>query len=205
MHLSTALSLALIWCALAAGCLPSNRVPMKIYYYTLAYQPLQVELKPTNAAILVEHLSEAPGCNTDSMVYEPASNQLSEYAYHRWRATPGSLVASFILRDIRRSGLFRAAVDQMDLRTPASYRLTGSVDEFFEQRGANGCSSVAVVTVSLLKENELDAVKRLLFQKTYREAIACEAQGHLAVAKAMSVAVSEISRRLIVDINQAIN
>ena len=195
-----ALSIALF----LTGCLPSNRVPMKSYHYILEYDSPKVQITPKQASILVETFSAAPAFNTDHMLYGPSPYQLSEYAYHLWRANPGEIVASFILRDIRQSGLFAAAVNQMDVSTPINYRLAGSIDEFLEHDEASQWFAVAALTVSLLRENTQEPSEMLIFQKSYRVSKPCRAKNPEALAAAMSLAVAEISAQLIMDISDAI-
>lgn len=194
----------MMFCVLMAGCLPSTSVPTKSYYYTLEYAPPLASLPSKQAAIMVEGFSVAPGYNTNRVVYGESPYKLSDYNYHFWRANPGDLVPSFLLRDIRASGMFMAAVGALDVSTPVNYRLSGSVDAFYEDDSQPVARAVVSITVTLLREGVMDPVEALVYQKSYQVVKPCRAKTAEATAEAMSQAVSELSVQVMTDLSKSI-
>ena len=106
-------------------------------------------------------------------------------------------------RDLQQSGLFKAVVSR-ESRLPSVYVLEGSVDEFLEWNKEMGWEAFLSLSVILMQENEPDISKKILFQKTYFSNKPCRQKNPGALAEAMSSAMSEISKQIIIDIYQAI-
>ena len=186
---------------LTAGCLSIKQPGRRIDFYTLEYNsPKITGLTPLPCVIRIERFHVAPSYNSDKIIYSESKFKRDADTYHRWRANPGDLVTYFLLRDIKKSSLFTAvfAHDSMFL---SSHVIEGTVDQFFEQDTEEGkCMAILSVSIILMAENEPDIIKRVLFQKRYKASEACRQKSPLALAEAMSRAMSRISEMMIKDI-----
>ena len=185
---------------LFGACLDLKQPRNKIEYYTLEYEtPKIAGLKPLPIMIRMERFSVAPSYNSNQIIYRDRSFKRDAYSYHRWRANPGDLVAHNLSRDIRRSGLFKAVLPH-DSRSVSSHVMEGMVDEFFEWDTEEAWKAILSVSITLMKENEPDVSKRIIFQKGYRAIEVCEQKNPMSLAGAMSRAMSVISMEIIKDI-----
>lgn len=190
------LGFALILC----GCVPSSKPQNKIEFYTLEYSLSQKSgIKSIPAVIRIERFSVAPMYNTTRMIYRDSSFKRSAYVLHKWRANPGNLVTYFLGRDIKQSGLFRAVIPH-DSGFPSSYVLEGSVDEFFEWDAVKEWEAVLSLAITLMAHNEPDISKRVIFQKAYRVKKPCKEKHPSALARAMSLAMEEVSGDILEDV-----
>jgi ABC-type uncharacterized transport system auxiliary subunit len=185
---------------LLSGCMNLKPPANKIDYYTLESGPPQISgLSPLPHIIKVDRFTASPTYNTTGIIYKDQSFKRDAYVYSRWRATPGALVTHILNRDIRHSRLFKAILTS-DSRFTPSYLLEGTVDEFFEWDTEASWKAVLSLSVTLMNENKIDAQEKILFQKTYREVAQCKRKNPRALAEAMSLAMSEISRQIIKDV-----
>ncbi|MFC1868615.1 ABC-type transport auxiliary lipoprotein family protein [Thermodesulfobacteriota bacterium] len=186
---------------LLGACLNLKKPMNRIEYYTLEYAPTQLtDMEPLPGAIRVERFTVAPIYNTTRIIYRDQSFKRDAYVYHQWRVNPGDLVTYLLNRDIRHSGLFRAVLPY-DSRVASSYILEGSVDEFFERDDAGNWNAVLSLSITLMAENEPDISKRILFQKSYHRTEACNLRHPQALAEAMSLAMSRISKEIVNNIH----
>jgi ABC-type uncharacterized transport system auxiliary subunit len=191
--------LCVVFCLLPGGCLNLKKPRQRVEFYTLEYEPVQVQdPAPLPAVIRVDPFTVAPMYNTNRMIYRDASFKRNAYAYHRWRANPGELVGYFLSRDLKESGLFKGALAPGS-GAEASYRLEGSVDEFLEWNGADW-EAVLSITLTLMAENEPDISKRILFQRSYGAREPCSQKNPQALAEAMSKALSRVSGEVMGDL-----
>jgi cholesterol transport system auxiliary component len=184
---------------LPAACLNLRQPRNKIEYYTLEYDsPPAGGHQPLPCAIRVERFSVSPVYNSNRIIYRDKSFKRQAYAYYRWRANPGDLVTYFLSRDMTETGLFKAVLAR-DSRIPPSHLLEGTVDDFLEMDGENGWEAVLSVSIAIMDEKELDINKKILFQKIYRASKPCRKKNPRALAQAMSMAMSEVSQKIIND------
>ncbi len=185
---------------LFSACLNLDKPINKIEFYTLEYDPPKLaDLEPLAHVIRVEHFSVAPIYKTNLIIYRDRSFKRDAYVYHKWRANPADLVSQYLIRDMKQSGLFKAVLPHKS-RLPSSHMLEGSVDEFFEWDLEKKWNAILSATIALMAENEPDITKRILFQKTYRAKKQSKQKNPRALAEAMSIAMSEISEKIIMDI-----
>ena len=114
------------------------------------------------------------------------------------------MVTSFLSRDLKNSSLFKA-IFEPGSRFSSSHVISGTVDEFFEQDEKNSWKAVLSVTITLIKEDETDISKRILFQKRYRTSEKCSRKNPLGVAEAMSKAMAGISEMIIGDVYKSLS
>jgi hypothetical protein len=74
------------------------------------------------------------------------------------------------------------------------------VDEFFEWDTAKEWKAVLSLAITLMAHNEPDISKRVLFQRAYRTVKPCKEKHPSALARAMSLAMKEISGEILEDI-----
>ena len=188
-----------------AGCINIKQPKNKIQYYTLEYSsPKITGLKPLPITLKIERFSVVQAYNTNRIIYGDQSFKRDEYFYYKWRSNPADLVAYFLSRDIRESGLFRAVLPQSS-GFPFSYLLEGSVDEFFELDVTESWNAVLSITITLMAANEPGVSKRVLFQKSYSVKKACKHKNPHGLAQAMSLAMGAISKEVIKDIYLVVN
>ena len=182
------------------ACLNLKQPRNKIEYYTLEYDPPAPQNRqPLSDAIRVDPFAVSPIYNTNRIIYRDGSFKREAYVYYKWRAKPGDVVTYFLRRDMRQSGLFKAVVSR-DSRLLSAYILEGTVDEFLEWDKKNGWEALLSVSITFMHENEPDISKKILFQKTYHTTQPCRQKNPKALAEAMSLAMSEISEQIILDI-----
>jgi ABC-type uncharacterized transport system auxiliary subunit len=183
-----------------SGCVKMQQPMPKVRYYTLEYSapsfdrstslPLVVELEPFGARAQY---------NTNRMVYRDGPFRRDAYLYAKWRDTPGDMVTYFLGRDLKASRLFSAVVTEpMGVYPP--YIIKGRVDDFFEWNGKESWSAVLSLDVTLISRSGAGG-ERILLQKSYQVEEPCERKNPQGLAEAMSRAMSEVSRRMILDIH----
>lgn len=194
----------IILCLFAGGCVNLRKPRHQIEFYTLEYDAPQLQgLDPLPLVIRLERFGVAPAYNTNRIIYRDTSFGRNAYTYHKWRANPGDLTSYFLSRDLKQSGLFKG-VFSYDSRAGASYVMEGLVDEFFEWDAPDAWHAVLSMSITLLKENEPDVAKKVVFQETYRAKEPCSRKNPQALAEAMSTALSKISGRITRDIHDVL-
>ena len=185
---------------LFGSCVSLKQPVNKIEYYTLEYPPPQIEtLNPLPCVIRMDRFTAAPPYNTTQIIYRDQSFKRNAYVYYRWQTNPGATVTTLLNRDIKNSGLFKAVIDSGSRFSP-SYMIEGTVDEFFEWDAQNAWKAILTVSIILTEKDKIDIKNRVLFQKTYRKAEICKQKRPKALAEAMSQALSEISKEMIMDV-----
>jgi len=187
-----------------AGCIGVNQPAIKTTHYTLEYAPPKfIRFKPLPFVIRLVKLQTAPLYDVNRIIFKTGTYKRDAYHYHRWRSKPGDLVTSFLARDLQKSSLFKA-VFAFDNRLPSSHIITGTVDEIFEEDEKDVWKAVLSVSITLMKENEPDINKSVLFQNRYKIKEVCKEKTLHALAEAMSKAMSLISEAIISDIYQTL-
>jgi ABC-type uncharacterized transport system auxiliary subunit len=199
------LCLALVCLLLLAGCSAGRpgKPELTVHSYTLDYPAPAREPRIADRVLTILPFTTAPEYSLRKIIYAPGPGELTAYHYHQWRVTPAELVQSFLRRDLAHSNLF-AAVTGPDTVLERDLMLEGSVDEFLEQDGKKSWSAAVTVTVALIDGTKKDAVRRLLFQRTYTETEPCTARTPKGVVEAMSRAVCRVSKEIRMDIRNEI-
>ncbi len=188
-------ALALVF--LATACVSMSQPALRFDYYTLHYPPpAPITETPLPVILRVDRFSDPAAGTGRWMIWTSDGLQLREYPYRRWQALPGVLVAGFLARDIRESGIFTAVVDPGAL-VPPTHVLEGSVDQFLEERTEAGWFARLTVTITLVASPPRDAARPVLFQKCYK--IRVPEDDHapgIGLAEAMGRAMAELSARI---------
>ncbi len=187
-----------------AGCNALKKPKPKISYYTLEYTvPKPENLKPIDKVIRVDRFGVAPPYNSNRMIFQNESFKRDEYVFSKWIANPGSFATYFLARDLRDSGLFKAVFTYKSHQS-ASYALEGSVDEFMEMDSPDGWDAVLGLSIMLVVLGEPDVSKRILLQKSYRVKRRCREEHPRGLAETMSLAMGEVSEKIILDVYRAL-
>lgn len=196
---------AMIAALLCSACANVGKPGPKVDYYTLEYAP------PVKAngheqipfAIEIRRFQVSPLYNSNKIIYRDKPFARNEYYYRHWRANPGDTITYFLKRDLQQSSFFKAVFSHED-RFACEYLLEGAVDEFFEQDNPDSWEAVLSITIALIKENEPDVSKRVIFQKTYRARAPCRQKNPKSLSEAMSLAMAQVSEQVICDIVHAL-
>jgi cholesterol transport system auxiliary component len=193
-----------LFCFGSFGCGLGTKAAPPLTFYTLEYDSPVPEKRPALPAIVrIERFGVDPAYNSREFVYSDASYARKNYPYDRWRANPGDLVTYFLARDMKRAGLFSAALTY-DTNVEATHSLEGTVEEFYELDLASGWEAALSLDVTLVKLNEPDVSKRVVLQQSYRVSEKASRKNPQAVAEAMSNAMAKISARIMNDIYSAL-
>ncbi|RPH50037.1 MAG: hypothetical protein EHM85_11820 [Desulfobacteraceae bacterium] len=189
----------------ASGCAMFGSSSSKTEYYTLEYTSLGLTgLKALPFIIKIDRFYASPLYNSEKISYRKSDYQTDEYNYHRWETNPAQLIAYFLYRDTKQSGIFKGVFSH-DTGFAATNSVSGTVDEFYEDDRGKTWEAVLSLDIVLMVENEPDINKRILFQKKYSARKPCSKKNPKAVAEAMSKAMSELSGQIITDIHKSLS
>lgn len=203
---SKACLMALIAALLSSACTTNFGKPSpKVDYYALEYDPpvKAAETDKMPFSIQIKRFRVSPLYNSNKIIFRDKAYARNEYHYHKWRANPGDTVTYFLKRDLQQSSLLKAVFSHED-GFACDYLLEGAVDEFLEQESQNSWEAVLSITVALLKTNEPDVSKSVIFQKAYRSRAACRQKNPKSLSEAMSLAMAQISQQVMMDISSAL-
>jgi ABC-type uncharacterized transport system auxiliary subunit len=196
--------LLLMLIGLLSGCLGGAGKTPFIRQYVLEYPPQQGGGRPVvEATVRVERFFADRMFMGQAMLYRQGPNLREAYPAQRWRVAPGDMVTEFLRRDIREAGLFRAVLSERDAEE-TRFSVTGGVEQFLESRETSGRKALLTATVTLLDLSRKEAAGLVVFQKTYRLESTITGEGGAGLAGAMSLAMSDLSRRVIADIAAAL-
>lgn len=185
----------------ACGILDSLKQPAHpVNYYTLEYAVPEISVPtPLPVILRVEKFQISPAYNTNNIIYREAPFGLDPYTYHKWRVNPADLVTYFLTRDLNEASLFRSVVT-LKSRLMATHILEGIVDDFYEQEEEDTWKAVLTIRITLIKNNEPDISKQILFHKKYSQRTTLCQNNPQALAEAMSQNMASISNRIARDI-----
>jgi cholesterol transport system auxiliary component len=189
---------------LISSCSLGAKPSYNVNQYTLEYlSPFSKELTSINELVKVEQFSVAQTFNTSAMIYKEGPNLRNVDPYNRWRTKPGEMTAEYLVRDLRNCGLFRAVISYDD-SLETQYLLEGQVDEFLEVSEKDGQKAVLGLNVSFLDLKKRDAAEKVILQRDYKVVEPYTEKTPAALAQAMSRAMEKISRRIILDLQDAV-
>jgi len=202
MTLRYQIKIALIFIILffIQGCFGFSNTNKIINYYTLEYPAPKIEgLKTLPFAILIERFQVAPLYDSNKIIYRDGNFKRDAYVYHKWRTNPGDMITELLARDFKEASLFKA-VFSLDNRYPSTHILKGTVEDFYELDGKEFWESVLSLTVTLIKTDESDPLKSIVFQKRYSDKERCSKKNPQALAEAMSISMEKLSIMIMKDI-----
>jgi ABC-type uncharacterized transport system auxiliary subunit len=190
-------ALPLLW-----GCVGGG-ASSPLHHFLLDYPPPAVQKQDcSHQTVKILEFASAHAYNTPSMVYASAPFRKDAYLYSRWRVSPGRMVSDYLVRDVRKAGIFGAAFTSRDEES-TRFLVEGIVDEFYESDEGDP-KAVLAVTVTLMDMQEKELPKRMLFQRGYRVVEPMTQKSAEALAQAMSLSVARFSERLLADICSAV-
>ncbi|MDD3294719.1 MAG: ABC-type transport auxiliary lipoprotein family protein [Geobacteraceae bacterium] len=190
--------------SLLTGCIGRGKPSSVVNLYTFEYPSPSFEALPRlEHTIKVERFSVAKAFNTKAMVYRPEPFKLDTYASNRWMVNPGDMTSDYLLRDLRKSGLFLAVFSQRDYED-ARFVLEGGLEEFLEVDEGKGRSAALTLSVNLLDLSQAQMPKRLVFQKRYRSTEAISEADPAGLARAMSGVMAKVSALVIKDVYDSV-
>lgn len=193
--------IALILCA---GCFQRTKTPYIVDHYTFDYLPPVIsDLSSIDELIRVERFSVAHAFNSTAMVIKPQTYRFDSYPYSRWRVNPGDMTSDFLIRDLRKSALFRGVFSYHNDES-VRFVLNGDIEEFLENDEGPSNNAVFVINVSLLDMKEKEITGRLRFYKTYKFSKTLDQKSPEGFAKGMSANVAVFSEQLIKDLSFAL-
>jgi ABC-type uncharacterized transport system auxiliary subunit len=186
-----------------AGCM-GGQSPIRTQYYMLDYTP--PGLKDTvrlDESLKVERFSVAQLMSSNSMMFRIGPFGLDKFPYDRWGTNPGYMVADYLIRDFRQTGLFRGIFSYQDTDM-VRFLLEGSITEFLAVEQKDGRKALLTIYVTLLDLNQTDSTKRVVFQKSYSHAAPCKEISAAGLAMGLSESLERLSRQIISDVYQAL-
>ena len=188
-----------------SGCSFGTKTTYPVNQYTLEYSsPVLREIIQINELIKIEKFSVAHAFDTSAIVYRDGPNLRNTDPYNRWRTKPGDMATDFLLRDLRHSGLFRAVFSPNGTEE-TRYLLEGQVNEFLESKETDGLKAVLGLNITFLDLSKKEITERVIFQRDYRFTEPLEREAYGSLAQAMSKAMENFSRQIMMDLYQAIN
>ena len=186
------------------SCLNLRKPARQVEQYTLEYPSPDFGGAPlAEVSLKVERFTEVAVFNTSAMMYRPEPFKLDAYQYHRWRVHPADLIGDHLLRDLRKSGLFKAVFSHLDPQE-GRFILEGGVEEFLEIEEQDRRQAVLALNVTLLDSSARSLPDRILFQKRYRFQEPLEEKTPRGLAKGLSQTMRKFSEALIRDAHEAI-
>jgi cholesterol transport system auxiliary component len=185
---------------LFAGC---GKPPTLVQRYILEYpSPAVSGSGKIGEVIKVELFAVSQTYNSPAMIYQPQPYKSDAYHYHQWRVNPGNMVTDYLLRDLRNSGLFKAALPSGS-SGKTRFLLEGGVEEFQETDEPDGWKATLALNITLLDLSRQELPQRVVFQKNYRTVEPLTEQTPKGLAQGMSRAMERLSARIIADVYQA--
>jgi cholesterol transport system auxiliary component len=186
------------------GCSLGAKPSYMVNQYTLEYpSPTLKEITSINELIKVEQFSVAQTYNTSAMIYKEGPNLRNVDAYNRWRTKPGEMATEYLIRDLRKSGLFRAVMSCSDVED-TRYLLEGQVGEFLDASEKDGRKAVLSLNVTFLDLKKRDTTDKVIFQRDYKMVEPYTEKTPAGFAQGMSRAMEKISRQIILDLQNAV-
>ena len=185
------------------GC-TGGQSPSRTQYYMLDYtSPAIKDTVRLDESLKVERFSVAQFYNSNFMIFRNGSLGLDKFPYDRWGANPGYMVADYLIRDFRQTGLFRGIFSYQDTDM-VRFLLEGSITEFLAVEQKDGRKALLTIYVTLLDLNQTDSTKRVVFQKSYSHAAPCKEISAAGLAMGLSESLERLSGQIISDVYQAV-
>lgn len=164
--------------------------PPVTHYYELA--PPVVAAEPTSGpALAIEALDVDRPYDDDRMVYRVDPYRVDYYEYHRWAASPGTLVGSYLAAAFERSGRFRHVSTTTD---ESCVRVSGRVLAI-EEIDASPTRWLGRLAIGLTATDTANG--RVLWTRDYDETEPMPMRSPAGLARALTVAAARIANRAI--------
>ena len=180
-----------------SSCMNLKQPNPEIEYYTLEYASPTFPGKGAMPCVIkVEPFNISPLYNTTHIIYQKKAYERDSYTYHRWSVNPADIVTYLIGRDLKNSGLFKGVRLPGERNREFTFRLGGMIDEFYELDGKSEWNGVLSLSISLAPEGKAKKAGMDIFQKTYKVTEKCEKKNPESLARALSMAMENVSRQI---------
>jgi ABC-type uncharacterized transport system auxiliary subunit len=164
--------------------------PPVTHYYELA-PPVLAAQPESGPALAIEAFEVDRPYDDDRMVYRVDPYRVDYYEYHRWAASPGALVGSYLADAFERSGRFRHVSRTAD---DNSVRVTGRVLAI-EEIDTSPTRWLGRLAIELTATDS--ASGRVLWTRDYDESEPMAMRSPAGLARALTVAAARIAKRAI--------
>ena len=198
---------SLLWPGLAlslllSGCIGSlGKPPPEVHEYRLDYPPPAASGSPLPVVLQIARFRAAAVYARESIVFREGEYETGTYFYHRWIASPASMLADLLARDFAASGLYHG-VQQGASLVVADYELSGNIDEIEERITANEAKAHLSLRLLLARTNATE--QPLVLQRSYSADEPCASSQPESLAATMSRAAQQISARVQQDVYAAV-
>ena len=165
----------------------ANKVP-ETRYYQLATPTAKAT--PGSAILVIEPLVTDTAYDDERIVYRTNPYRLDYYQYHRWSASPGTLLTNYLEQAFEKSGRFRAVV--REATDGAAVSLTGRVVSIEEIDQSKTRWVGRIVLELSLADNQTGEI---LWTEQFDETEAMPTQHPEGLARALSTAMARIAKR----------
>jgi ABC-type uncharacterized transport system auxiliary subunit len=189
-------------CFVNISCLNLKKMPHRIHYYTLDYEPPRMtNFNPLPSTLKILPFATLKPYNTKRIVFRENPLSLDSYVYYRWISLPGDIVTQRLVRDFSSTGLFRAILSDKNTIS-SSFFMEGTVEDFLYQ--GTGKLSEVLLTINLVLFKQKDMKTNIIFQRRYTATTPCNDNHPMEIAEAMSKSMASISGKIIKDTYHAI-
>ena len=156
-----------------------------------------------DGTIKFDRFTIASAYNTQNMVFRTDNYSIDFFNYNRWAVNPADMVADTLLRDMQASGYFRAVFSRYTVEE-TNFLLQGGIGEFFLRMDKKSKIAVISLEITLKDSRQLEANKRIVFQRKYHHEELLTEQTPRGYCQAMSQALKILSQQIVIDVYQAI-
>ena len=165
----------------------ANKVP-ETRYYQLATPTAKAA--PGSAILIIEPLVTDTAYDDERIVYRTNPYRLDYYQYHRWSASPGTLITNYLEQAFEKSGRFRAVV--REATDGAAVSLSGRVVSIEEIDQSKTRWVGRIVLELSLADNQTGEI---LWTEQFDETEVMPSQHPEGLARALSTAMARIAKR----------
>jgi cholesterol transport system auxiliary component len=180
--------LAALLVSACAGKVPETR------FYQLAAPQAGSSRAGAGVTLAIEPLETHPAYDDERIVYRVTPYRLDYYNYHRWSATPGTIVADFLERSFDHSGRFRSITRETK---SAPVTLGGRVIAI-EEVDESKTKWIGRVAIELTLTNT--ATGTVVWTRRYDESEPLAKQSPEGLAEALTIAMNRIADQALVEI-----
>jgi ABC-type uncharacterized transport system auxiliary subunit len=192
----------LVVLAVIAGCVHLRIPAPEVRNYRLDYPPPTITGARLPVVLRIAPLGVAAIYDRQPIVYREDQYSTGTYFSSRWSATPGSMIADLLARDIADSKLYRA-VEQGPSVLPSDYMVTGEIEEIEERTVTTGCAAHLRLRITVVPARR-SAAGPVLMNSTYSEDEPSPCDEPRALAEAMSRVLARVSAQMQHDVYEAV-
>ena len=175
---------------------------IEVDYYTLS----QAEFKTVkdvkiDKSVMIRNFTIATEFDTEYLFEKKGENEIEIYHYHRWLDLPAPLFTDYLTKRFINSETFSSVLKSGSFAIP-DLIIEAHIVEFGGYQINKQSYSFIKMNINVLKNN---SKKDVLLSKMYEHIEPRKNKKASSIPEAMSLGISEISDKLIIDINESIN